>query len=470
MEPAKDVQELKSALSSALTIEKEGVTVKNWDAIRSTGADLLAWTVAHSPSKEARALGAWIVRNLAQQAGNGPGSINEVYMAFGRGDIPPTFTVAAINVRCMNYYFSRSIFKVAKKNDAAAVIFEIARSEMSYTDQPAYEYSCSVLCAALKENYPNPVFIQGDHFQFNAAKFIKDANAEFEGIKKIAKESIEAGFYNIDIDTSTLVELDKPTVEAQQHNNCEQCAKISDFVRSVEPEGVTVSLGGEIGEVGHKNSTVEELRAFMNGYNKLRNQAKPGLSKLSVQTGTSHGGVVLPDGTIAKVKVDFDTLKVLSEAARKEYGMGGAVQHGASTLPAEMFDNFPKMGTAEIHLATEFQNILFEHPKFTAELKAEIYKWLDKNAANERKEGETDSQFYYKTRKKAVGPFKKQTWSLPESVMTEIMKAYEERLDLLFHKLNIGGTARVIKPLIKMPVQKFVMPKVAGAEAFDGAD
>jgi len=470
MEPAKDVQELKKALSSAMSISQEGVTVKNWDAVRSTGADLLAWTVAHSPSKEARALGAWIVRNLAQQAGNGPASINEVYMAFGRGDLPPKFTVAAINVRCMAYYFARSIFRVAKKNDAAAVIFEIARSEMNYTDQPAYEYASSILCAALKESYPSPVFIQGDHFQFNAAKFAKDANAEFEGIRKVAKESVEAGFYNIDIDTSTLVDLDQPTVEAQQRNNFEQCARISDFVRSIEPAGVTVSLGGEIGEVGHKNSNVEELRAFMNGYNKLRKQDKPGLSKLSVQTGTSHGGVVLPDGTIAKVKVDFDTLKILSEAARKEFGMGGAVQHGASTLPAEFFDRFPQVGTAEIHLATEFQNILLEHPKFPAELKAEMYRWLDKNAANERKEGETDSQFYYKTRKKAVGPFKKQVWSLPDSIMSEIMKSYDERLELLFHKLNIGGTARAIKPLIKMPAQKFAIPKVAGAEAFDGAD
>jgi len=35
-----------------------------------------------------------------------------------------------------------------------------------------------------------------------------------------------------------------------------------------------------------------------------------------------------------------------------KYGMAGAVQHGASTLPAELFDRFPKLGACEIHLAT----------------------------------------------------------------------------------------------------------------------
>src|ERR671938_677564 len=95
-----------------------------------------------------------------------------------------------------------------------------------------------------------------------------------------------------------------------------------------EPEGVTISVGGEIGEVGTQNSTVEELRAFMDGFNRtLKGKAAPGtpgLSKISVQSGTSHGGVVLPDGSIADVKLDLDTLERLSTVARKEYGLAGA--------------------------------------------------------------------------------------------------------------------------------------------------
>jgi len=93
------------------------------------------------------------------------------------------------------------------------------------------------------------------------------------------------------------------------------------------------------------------------------------------------------------VKLDFETLKVLSEIARNQYGLAGAVQHGASTLPAEAFHKFAECETAEVHLATEFQNMIYESRHFPAELRTKIYDWLKVNAASERKEGETEEQF-----------------------------------------------------------------------------
>ena len=59
----------------------------------------------------------------------------------------------------------------------------------------------------------------------------------------------------------------------------------------------------------------------------------------------------LPDGGVAEVKLDFEVLRELGEVARA-YGLAGAVQHGASTLPDELFHHFPAVETAEIHLAT----------------------------------------------------------------------------------------------------------------------
>ena len=146
---------------------------------------------------------------------------------------------------------------------------------------------------------------------------------------------------------------------------------------------MTISIGGEIGEVGTQNSTVPELRAFMDGFVKALEQRAPGavgLSKISVQTGTSHGGVVLPDGGIADVKLDLEALEALSKVARDEFGMSGAVQHGASTLPESAFDNFPRIETAEIHLATNFQNMLFE--QMPAELRG-----ADLRVARREREG-----------------------------------------------------------------------------------
>src|SRR5207237_9402814 len=136
-----------------------------------------------------------------------------------------------------------------------------------------------------------------------------------------------------------------------------------------------------------------------------------GLSKVSVQTGTSHGGVPLPDGSVAEVKLDFDVLRRCGDVAR-QYGLAGAVQHGASTLPDELFHRFPAVETAEIHLATGFQNLLYEHPAFPPELHKQIEAWCFENAADERKPDQTDEQFVYTTRKKAIGPFKRELWDL----------------------------------------------------------
>jgi fructose/tagatose bisphosphate aldolase len=316
------------------------------------------------------------------------------------------------------------------------------------------------------------VYNQGDHFQANPKNFAKDPAKEMDGLKKVSTEAIQAGFYNIDIDTSTLVDLSKAGLDAQQELNCSQCVLLTEHIRAHQPKGVEISLGGEIGEVGGKNSTIEELVAFMDGYNRRLGKGVTGLSKISVQTGTSHGGVVLPDGTMAKVKVDFDTLKALSEASRSKYGMGGAVQHGASTLPVELFDNFSRTGACEIHLATEFQNIVYEHSAFPADLKKEIYAWLDKECAGERKDGESDAQFYYKTRKKALGPFKRRLWGLPDATRETLMGALEDKLDLLFRKLNIGGTGTAIKPFVKFASDAPAAPGggKAVAEAFEGDD
>ena len=375
------------------------------------------------------------ILDVSRQQGIFSSSINEFYMARGRGEFKG-FTVPAINLRSMTYDLARAIFRVAEKNDSGAFIFEIARSEVGYTNQLPTEYSSAVLAAAIKEDYSGPVFIQGDHFQANAVKFKENPNKEVESLQALISDAIGSGFYNIDIDSSTLVDLSKPDLKGQQLLNYEVCAKLTQFIRRIEPKGITVSVGGEIGEIGHQNSTPEDLHAFMEGLEKRLAKGSAGISKISVQTGTTHGGVVLPDGSVAQVNLDFNTLKSLSEIARRKYGLAGAVQHGASTLPPQAFHKFVECETAEVHLATEFQNMIYESKHFPSDLKRRIYEWLKINAANEAKRGETEEQFLYKTRKKALGPFKKDIMSLPQKTRDAIAAEVEGKFDFLFKQLN----------------------------------
>lgn len=386
--------------------------------------------------------------DAAYRQGAYPASIHEFYMARGRGEFEG-FTVPAINLRSMTYDLACRIFKVGKKNNSGAFVFEIARSEIGYTSQSPIEYSSMVMAAAVKESYSGPVFIQGDHFQVNAAKFKENPDKETEALQALIADAISSGFYNIDIDSSTVVDLSKPNLKEQQLLNYEVCAKLTQLIRRIQPKGIMVSVGGEIGEIGHQNSTPEDLRAFMAGLKGKLPEGLTGISKISVQTGTTHGGVVLPDGSVAQIKLDFDTLKTLSVVARKEYGLAGAVQHGASTLPPEAFNKFPQCETAEVHLATEFQNMIYESKHFPADLRKKIYEWLKVNAANETKQGETEEQFLYKTRKKALGPFKKEIMSLPRETREAIAAEVEAKFDFLFKQLNVVNKRDLVDKYVR---------------------
>src|SRR5215471_12721927 len=416
--------------------------------------DRLAWTAAFGADPEIKGTARWIIRSLAAAAGIRPASIHDLYFAMGRNEAGG-FTVPAINVRAMAYDTARAVVRSAKKLNAGAFIFEIARSEIGYTEQRPHEYAAIVLAAALREGFTGPIFIQGDHVQTNAKKYNSpDRDKEIETLRALINEEIAAGFYNIDIDTSTLVDLDKPTLEAQQEVNVMLAADFTEFIRKHEPRGVTISVGGEIGEVGGKNSDIHELHAYMKGYNaaikKRGNYA--GISKISVQTGTAHGGFINADGSVRKdVKIDLATLEVLSRAAREDYGLGGAVQHGASTLPPDAFDAFPRAGACEIHLATDFQNMIYDHPSFPADLKAQMYDWVRANATEERKPKDTEEQFIYKARKKAIGPFKKQMWSMSESARQAIGASLEERFTFLMKQLKINDTAAAVAKFVKTP-------------------
>ncbi|MDA8126124.1 MAG: class II fructose-bisphosphate aldolase [Deltaproteobacteria bacterium] len=453
-------EELKRGIAGILTVQAGGVAIADEKRLRETLIDSLVRTAVFATEEETRAAARRLIRRSAAAIGIHAASIQGLYEAMGRGEVKG-FTVPAINVRALTYDTAQAAFRAALAAGSGALIFEIARSEIDYTRQRPDEYACVVIAAAVKTGYKAPIFLQGDHFQINAKKYAQDAAAETRAVKDLIWEAIDAGFYNIDIDTSTLVDLNEPTVKAQQRLNYSLAAEMTTMIRDLEPAGVAISVGGEIGEVGGKNSTVEELDAFMAGYRETLDKNGvnlKGISKISVQTGTTHGGVPLADGTIAQVKLDFATLEKLSQAAREKYGMAGAVQHGASTLPEAAFDRFPATGTAEVHLATGFQNIVYDSVHFPADLRERMYAYLKKEAANERKEGETEKQFLYKTRKKGIGPFKQELWDLPAATRTALGKELEAQFGLLFGKLNVGGTLATVNRFVKPVDVPFPLP------------
>ncbi|WP_457644195.1 class II fructose-bisphosphate aldolase [Persephonella sp.] len=445
---AKSKEELINVISESVSVEGDLVNIKDEKKLRDKTIDDLIYTAVFSEDEGTKEEAKRIIRETANQFGAVAASIHDFYMAIGRGEVD-NLTTPAVNIRGMTYDVARQIFRVANKHNVGAFIFEIAKSEIGYTFQRPSEYASCVLAAAIKEGYKGPVFIQGDHFQFNAKKYAEDPEKELQAIKDLTEEAIKAGFYNIDIDPSTLVDYSKPSLKEQQYHNYINTAKMTQFIRDIEPEGVTVSIGAEIGHIGGKNSTVEEFEAFMEGYLSEIPEGMAGISKMSVQTGTEHGGIPLPDGTVAEVKLDFNVLKDIGKVAREKYGLGGTVQHGASTLPDELFDKFPESNCCEIHLATGFQNIMYD--LIPEDFRNEIYEYIKENFKNEWKEGQTEQQFIYKTRKKGFGPFKYQWWTLEDQYKSRILEALYDKFEFLFDKLKVFNTKesveRYVKPL-----------------------
>ncbi len=421
---------------------KNQLDVRSEAFCRERAAACLAENAALNPDAAVKAAACADARALAEALGAWPASIQGLYAAMGRGELDG-LTVPAINVRGLSFEVAGALFEAAQAAGCGAFIFEIARTEIGYTEQSPAEFAGVILAAAVATGYTGPVFIQGDHVQVRPGPYAADPDAELAAVEALIRAEIAAGFYNIDVDTSTLVDLAQPDLDAQQRLNYRLAARLTAFIRRHEPAGVAISVGGEIGEVGTANSTVAEFAAYMAGFRRELERLAPGalgLSKISVQTGTSHGGVPLPDGGVADVKLDFGVLAAIGGLARRDHGLSGAVQHGASTLPAALFHRFPASCCSEIHLATGFQNLIFAHPDFPAELRGAIDAHLRAAHGGERKAGDSDEQFVYKLRKKSWGPFKAQLWGLEPARRASLRAALREQFGFFIDQLGVAGS------------------------------
>lgn len=477
-------EDVKKFLEGIVEISSgEELEIKNEAKLRDELIDELVFEATFNQDKEVVDLCRQLIKNIALRKGIVLNSVYEYYKK--KASDKRKFTVPAINIRGMAYNTARAIFKAVKKDKVTALILEIAKSEIEYTGQRPREYATSVLAAAIKEDYQGPLFLQGDHFQINSEKYKLNPDEERGKIKKLIREAVEAGFYQIDLDMSTLVDWSKEDYDAQQIKNYKETAALTAYIRDLEKElkldelGITINLGGEVGEIGKgikgRNSTVEDLSFFMKGYlEELDSLSKEkgfeinGITKIAVQSGTQHGGIRDEKGNLIKgVKVSFNTLAELGKVAREEYGLAGVVQHGASTLDPRcfvLFAGYPspegfeiseelltkenvkilsENPAAEVHLATAYQDTILDHPEFPEDLAQEIKSWVLANFPP--KEGEDAEKAYINNRKNAWGPFKSKLWNLSpeiqEALRNTLVKQFSESVfkNLGVQNLNFIG-------------------------------
>ncbi len=451
---------------SGLTMDNQTVRITDDDQARRS-MDVLAFNAVDfgdrkSAAPEVITLSRYLISELGRLLGAVPASVFPLFAAMAREEVGRRMTVAAINIRGDAYNTARALFRAAMANRVGAMILELARSEMAYTDQPPLEYAAVMTAAAVREGFRGRLFLQGDHFQIKADRYHENPEKELTALKNLIRDSITAGFGQIDIDASTLERRGDKGISVAEavRTNAELTASLTEFVRNIEKQQkipYTISLGGESGEVGKTNTTVEEYQAYMDILkDRLATLGiEKGISKISVNTGTVHGGIRLPNGALAEVKIDFDTLKAISQEARKD-GLAGAVQHGASTLPDEVFHRFVEYETAEVHLATGFQDITMDNmPKNLIDT---LYDWVRENCAEERKPDQTEVQFLIASRKKSWGPNKEIVWRMDEGARQRAAERLEAKFAFLFQQLNLVDTQDLVHRFVPEPEVSFPHP------------
>ena len=403
--------------------------------------DQLAHDLALTDAGKAERIRALVA--LAGIAGVYTASIGPVYRALAAGTIPP-LAVPAINLRGLTYDLARAIWQAAGEAAAGPVIFELAPSESRTGRQRFEEFAALVLAAAVREGYRGPVFLQVDHFQID----LPDPRFSPE-FRSWCRRSVAAGMQQVDFDASGLCA--SPSAVSAQAACAQATAAAAAFHRKLNRSGDLV-YGAEVGEIGGANTTVDDLREFMATYRSAPANPPP-LGKISVNTGTTHGGVIDTAGRPGPMPLDLGLLADLAAVARREYGLPGVVQHAASTLSLAQLSRLPAAGVCEVHLATGIQNLVFDHPEFDTGLRGRMQaELLDTRREAEGRELDgsqdwTPAQHFYSGRWTSWGQFKRELWELPEESRAAIRASLVDWCAPVFAALQIAGRAPLLAEL-----------------------
>jgi hypothetical protein len=152
------IQEIINSLDNSFSITQGSIHINNLAKFRQKVYRLAEISALETGQQQG--LARFVTRIAAIELGIFPASIHALYIARGRGEVPPTFSVPAMNLRVLPYDTAKAVFRAAKAIEAGTFIFEIARSEMGYTDQRPTEYTTSILAAAIAEGYKGPVLFR----------------------------------------------------------------------------------------------------------------------------------------------------------------------------------------------------------------------------------------------------------------------------------------------------------------------
>jgi len=436
-----------SLLSTAVQIEGDVIkTISNKELLQTAVIYQLAFNASVNKDETIKKASIHWINQIAKALEIVSTSNFDFYQKKAAGE-HQFFTVPAINGRMVAFHLTRAAVSAADKLGLPHLIFELALSEGGYTGQKKNEYAALVKAAYISLGLQKrELHLQADHYQLDPKKYEEDADKELQRIKDATEFALEQEVYNIDIDASKF-ETDDPSKSDRENQevNAKLAAEVFAFIRQYEQEHnlpCTISIGGEVGEVGGENTKYPQVIAYMEmvkEHLESKGLSKaPGFSKISINVGSAHGGVLGEDGKpLDTVPLDFQAHHDLYMKGKDPFNKGQhilGVQHGASTLPKTAFQLFPAMHVAEIHLATGFQNVIWDtleqedNPLFTA-----MSGKVDSEFGEKVKAHKTPAIGFMKERKRVTQFFKRQL--LLSKAIPAIEKNLEAEFTTIFHSL-----------------------------------
>ncbi len=399
-----------------------------------------AHAVAAAPASEAAGLAAALLMDCAR-FGVAPAPVGTIYRALAEGRLAP-LTVPAFNVRGLTFDVVSAVYRRAMELDAAGVMFELAPSEAAVADQSFAQYAALVCAAAATTGYRGPVLIQGDHFTVES-----DDDASVAEVEGLARSALDSGFLQLDLDAAALA-VEGSSAAARQDRNAAVTAGLMARLAPRAPAGAI--FGGEVGEIGGANTTPEELDVFVDLVRRHAGAAAGAFGKVSVQTGTRHGGMTDASGKPARMPLDTALARELADVARAK-GLPGIVQHGASTLQSDQFAALPGCGVVEVHLATNLQDLVFDSPAFPPELRAELVAAALGGPAGAAERGADTSgvgdQLFRQRRWSLWGPFKRRLLDLPDETRAGLAAGVADWAGDLMVAFGLAGRAAELRGL-----------------------
>lgn len=465
MEPFADIAQLQESLQGVVKL-RQGSELRLLvpQMFRGELVDRFVYTSILGGTQKLRHLCSLILRSAALAHGIWCDSIHPFYKTLSTGR-KAVMTIPAYNVRGLTYSIVRTIFRTAQKLNAGPFIIEISPHEMSFTQQRADEIGACVLGAALRENYFGPVFIQGDHFKIDAHRSQQEKLTDTNRMQSLISDAIGNGFYNFDIDATHSLTCEHQAGRDALQDHFERVARVCEFIRQAQPQGVTAAMGVEFGSMSRlltqKDLVLREIDMLQSNLAAL--QVTPGLTKicfhLDSDTNAMDNGLV-PHISQSLSQEVLSALSGLSVQLKSMLQIAGLEIHAGSGISHSVLDNLPSNGIVEVHLGTQIQDIIFDHPRFPIGLTEEIHSYLETHCSMDLQAQTSRDYFYYTARKKSWGPFKKAICSLDERTKAAILQDIEKEVSLNFELLRVAGQRNRLDEVYPEPTASLaVMPK-----------